>query len=220
MGDVTDKGMPAALVMASCRTVLRGVALAAGDELTPAEVLRRANELLVGDIPEAMFITCLYGVLDTGSGHFRFANAGHVPPLWSSASATKVVMAKGMPLGLMSGMEYEEAAVILAPGDLILLSSDGITEAHSPKREMFGFERLRQAFERLCHEPLESLVNDHRQFTGPDWEQEDDITLITLNRRRSEDFRAPGDGVPGEHGVGAGQRLLVSREPSGPSEAS
>lgn len=182
VGDVTDKGMPAALVMASCRTVMRGVALAAGDVLSPSEVLRRSNELLVGDIPEGMFITCLYGVLDARSGHFRFANAGQNPPVWCRDTETDFVMARGMPLGLLGGMEYEESEAWLSDGEALVLTSDGVTESHSENGEMFGFDRLRLALTGLPMNPIQRLLNVQRQFAGIDWEQEDDITLITLRR--------------------------------------
>lgn len=182
VGDVTDKGMPAALVMASCRTVMRGVALAVGDVLPPSEVLRRSNELLVGDIPEAMFITCLYGVLDAHSGHFRFANAGHNPPVLCRDIETDFVMARGMPLGLLGGMEYEESEAWIADGEALVFTSDGVTESHRGDGEMFGFERLRAALTGLPVDPIKRLLKVQRQFVGIDWEQEDDITFITLRR--------------------------------------
>lgn len=175
VGDVTDKGMPAALVMASCRTVLRGVALGTQD-LSPGEVLARANDLLVGDIPNGMFITCLYGVLNPVTGHFLFANAGHNPPLRASPAAVDLVMARGMPLGLMSEMVYDEAETSVRDGELILLSSDGITEAHNPDKEMFGFGRMKASAL-----SLDSLLAQHASFVAGR-EQEDDITLISLKR--------------------------------------
>lgn len=181
VGDVTDKGMPAALVMASCRTVLRGIAL--GDPgLAPGEVLRRANELLVGDIPSGMFITCLYGWLDTDTGSFRFSNAGHNPPVRKTLEGASEVRARGMPLGLLSGMEYEGAETVLEHGQSLVLTSDGITEARNGDRVMFGFDGVRDA---VASAPtggaLQTLLMSQQGFTGP-IEQEDDITLISLNR--------------------------------------
>jgi serine phosphatase RsbU (regulator of sigma subunit) len=181
VGDVTDKGMPAALVMASCRTVLRGIVL--GDRsLAPGEVLRRANELLVGDIPNGMFITCLYGQLETSSGKFRFSNAGHNLPLHKTEHGAREIRARGMPLGLLAGMEYEGAEVVIEEGQSAVLTSDGITEAHNADRVMFGFDRTRDI---VASAPsgggLQTLLLGQQSFVG-EVEQEDDITLIALNR--------------------------------------
>lgn len=181
VGDVTDKGMPAALVMASCRTVIRGIALS-GVALSPCEVLARSNELLVTDVPAGMFITCLYGVLDLKTGSFRFANAGHNPPQQRHQQGSRELFARGMPLGLMSGMIYEEMEAVLAPGDDLILSSDGITEARRPDGEMFGFDRLRQAIAAAEDDPLKAILAAQAGFVGSGWEQEDDITLMEISR--------------------------------------
>lgn len=181
VGDVTDKGMPAALVMASCRTVLRGIALGARD-LAPGEVLRRANELLVGDIPAGMFITCLYGILQPASGAFRFANAGHNPPVRRTEGVAAQVRARGMPLGLLNGMDYEEAATSLEPGDVLVFTSDGITEAHSPGGAMFGFKGLSDALSVPGSDVIPVLLRAQQAFSGPDREQEDDVTVIAVTR--------------------------------------
>ena len=181
VGDVTDKGMPAALVMASCRTLLRGIAL--GDRsLPPTEVLRRANELLVGDIPSGMFITCLYGRLDLATGVFRFANAGHNLPLHKTVEGAVEIRARGMPLGLLTEMDYEVAEVVLDIGQSLVLTSDGISEARDANRVMFGFTRMRDS---VASAPpgggLQTLLLAQRGFIG-EVEQEDDITAISLNR--------------------------------------
>ena len=131
IGDVTDKGVPAALVMAATRSVLRASAQRLVD---PAVVLERVNEHLCPDMPAKMFVTCLYGVLQPETGHFRFANAGHDLPYVKTAEGSVELRARGMPLGLMTGMSYEEKATVLAPGDTLLLHSDGIVEAHDPQR--------------------------------------------------------------------------------------
>jgi serine phosphatase RsbU (regulator of sigma subunit) len=181
VGDVTDKGMAAALVMASCRTVLRGIALGEPG-LPPGEVLRRANELLVGDIPSGMFITCLYGWLDTDTGRFLFSNAGHNPPLHKTLEGASEVRARGMPLGLMNGMEYESAETRLDQGHCLVLTSDGITEARNQERVMFGFDLMRETVAAApTGATLQTLLVTQQAYTGP-IEQEDDITLITLSR--------------------------------------
>ena len=141
VGDVTDKGVPAALVMAATRSVLRA---SAQRLVEPGETLERVNEHLCPDMPEKMFVTCLYGVLDPETGHFRFANAGHDLPYVKTAEGSEELRARGMPLGLMPGMPYEEKETVLQPGDSLLLHSDGVVEAHDPDGEMFGFPRLKQ----------------------------------------------------------------------------
>ncbi|MGI8998146.1 MAG: ATP-binding SpoIIE family protein phosphatase [Candidatus Limnocylindria bacterium] len=179
-GDVTDKGVPAAMVMAATRSLLR----AAGQRLLePSKVLERVNELLFPDIPARMFVTCLYGVLDPATGILRFANAGHNLPFVRTDAGVTELRATGMPLGLMPDMTYEETEVQLERGQQILLHSDGIAEAHAPDREMFGFPRLRGLMAADPGGPrmIERLLGEFERFTGADWEQEDDITLVSLH---------------------------------------
>src|ERR687897_1749362 len=140
VGDVTDKGVPAALVMSATRTLMRA---SAQRLIEPGEVLERLNEHLYPVMPAKMFVTCLYGVLDPETGHLRFANAGHDLPYVKTADGIVELRARGMPLGLMPGMRYEEKEAVLEPGDSVLLHSDGIVEAHDPERDMFGFPRLK-----------------------------------------------------------------------------
>src|ERR671914_2223901 len=181
IGDVTDKGVPAALVMAATRSVLRASAQRLVD---PGEVLERVNEHLCPDMPEKMFVTCLYGVLEPESGRFRFANAGHDLPYVKRSEGSEELRARGMPLGLMPGMPYEEKEMVLAPGDSLLLHSDGIVEAHDPAGEMFGFPRLKQAVAQYPGggELIDRVLGDLQAHTGPEAEQEDDITMVTLQR--------------------------------------
>ncbi len=173
IGDVTDKGVPAALVMAATRSVLRASAQRLVD---PVEVLARVNEHLCPDMPPKMFVTCLYGVLEPATGRLRFANAGHDVPYVKTAEGTIELRARGMPLGLMPGMHYEEKEAQLAPGDSVLLHSDGIVEAHAPDGDMFGFPRLKDAVARYPGggELIDRVLADIHAFTGPDAEQEDD----------------------------------------------
>ncbi len=188
VGDVTDKGVPAALVMAATRSVLRASAQRLVD---PREVLERVNEHLCPDMPAKMFVTCLYGVLEPDTGRFRFANAGHDLPYVKTSGGSVELRARGMPLGLMPGMAYEESETILAPGDSLLLHSDGIVEAHDPDGQMFGFPRLKDAVARYPGGGalIELVLKDLRAHTGPEAEQEDDITMLTLARAASS---APG----------------------------
>ncbi|MFM8319624.1 MAG: PP2C family protein-serine/threonine phosphatase, partial [Chloroflexota bacterium] len=138
VADVTDKGVPAALVMATARSLLRS---AAERSTSPGEVLQHANELLCPDMPPKMFVTCLYLVLDPAGGELVFANAGHNLPICWTAGGVRELRATGMPLGLLPGMRYEETSARLAPGELLLLYSDGLVEAHNPAGEMYGFPR-------------------------------------------------------------------------------
>ena len=185
VGDVTDKGVPAALVMATTRTMLRA---AAQRLLSPGEVLRRVNDVLVQDIPPNMFVTCLYAILDPESGRVVYANAGHDLPYRRRAGhggAAEELRARGMPLGLMPGMGYEEKVMVLERGEGILFYSDGLVEAHDPHREMFGFPRLQGlvgAHRSGGSSLISFLLAELARFTGEGWEQEDDITLVTLDR--------------------------------------
>src|SRR6266705_4493959 len=181
IGDVADKGVPAAMVMASTRSMLR-----AATQVTdsPGEVLARVNDLLYADIPPKMFVTCFYAVLDPGSGKLRYANAGHDLPYQRDAGKVCELRATGMPLGLMPGMSYEEQEVIVALDESILFYSDGLVEAHNPEREMFGFPRLKALLEEHTDGAtlIDFLLGELRSFTGDGWEQEDDMTMLTLQR--------------------------------------
>ena len=181
VGDVTDKGVPAALVMSATRSLLRA---SAQRLIEPGEVLERVNEQLCPDMPEKMFVTCLYGVLNPASGHLRFANAGHDLPYVRTADGVIELRARGMPLGLMQGSRYEEKEATLAPGYGVLLHSDGIAEAHNADREMFGFPRLKQTMADgpRGHALVDHVLSELEAFTGPGAEQEDDITMVTLER--------------------------------------
>jgi PAS domain S-box-containing protein len=183
VGDVSGKGVPAAIVMAITRTMLR----AAYRLGSPGEILEQANNILYPEIPPNMFVTCLVALLDIRTGRLHYANAGHDLPYLRHADGVSELRATGMPLGLMPNMSYEQKEVTLKPGESILLYSDGLVEAHGPQREMFGFPRMRGFVE--AHPGgaalIDSLLTELESFTGEDWEQEDDITLLTLQRFRS-----------------------------------
>jgi serine phosphatase RsbU (regulator of sigma subunit) len=181
MGDATGKGVPAALVMSTTCGMLRAVTQAS--DYSPGEVLQRVNEALATRIPANMFVTCFYGVLDPQSGRLSYANAGHdLPYVRLRGGDAEELRARGMPLGLMPGMGYEEKEIVLEAGDSTLFYSDGLVEAHNPEGEMFGFPRLQALVaEHAEGEPLvDFLMEELYSFTGERWEQEDDITLLTL----------------------------------------
>src|ERR671921_1074613 len=183
VGDATGKGMPAALLMSTTRGMLRAVVQTLE---SPGEVLARVNEALVAEIPPSTFVTCFYGILEPKSGRFRYANAGHNLPCRRHDGQAEELRARGMPLGLMPGMSYEEKEAVLEAGESALFYSDGLVEAHDPEGEMFGFPRLRRMVAEHAAEDgslVDFLMDELRSFTGGDgWEQEDDITLVTLRR--------------------------------------
>jgi predicted ester cyclase len=185
VGDATGKGMPAALVMSTTRGMLRAVVQSLE---SPGEVLARVNEALVADIPPSTFVTCLYAILDPKSGSLKYANVGHdLPYLRRGSGDAEELRARGMPLGLMPSMNYEEKEIVIDSGEGVLFYSDGLVESHDARREMFGFPRLRA----LVAEHGEAgslgnfLLEELYSFVGEGWEQEDDITLLTLRRSTS-----------------------------------
>jgi predicted ester cyclase len=182
VGDATGKGVPAALVMASARSMLRAVAQVSE---SPGDVLRRVNDSLVADIPPNMFVTCFYAILEPESANLRYANAGHdLPYLHRLSGEAEELRARGMPLGLMPGMSYEEKQTVLDAGEAALFYSDGLVEAHDPKGYMFGFPNLKALVAKHSEEGSlgELLLEELYSFVGEGWEQEDDITLLTLRR--------------------------------------
>jgi serine phosphatase RsbU (regulator of sigma subunit) len=187
VGDATGKGVPAALVMSTTCGMLQVTAQALGSS-SPGEVLEQVNETLLARIPQNMFVTCFYAILDPKSGTLRYANAGHDLPYLHRNGNAEQLKARGMPLGLMPQMGYEEKETILEAGEVTLLYSDGLVEAHDPQGEMFGFPRLGELVAE--HAAEEGSLGDFLlralyTFVGESWEQEDDITLLTLKRSAS-----------------------------------
>jgi serine phosphatase RsbU (regulator of sigma subunit)/predicted ester cyclase len=183
VGDATGKGVPAALVMSTTCGMLQLAARASGSS-SPSEVLVQVNEALFARIPQNMFVTCFYAILDPKSGRLIYANAGHDLPYVRRDGDAEELRARGMPLGLMPEMGYEEREMVLEASESTLFYSDGLVEAHNPKGEMFGFPRLRALVtEHGKHGSLEEvLLEELYSFVGESWEQEDDITLLTLRR--------------------------------------
>jgi serine phosphatase RsbU (regulator of sigma subunit)/anti-sigma regulatory factor (Ser/Thr protein kinase) len=209
VGDVTDKGVPAALVMATTHSLIRAEAPRL---ISPSRVLERVNDLLTPDMPPKMFVTCLYAVLEPSTGRIQFANAGHNLPFVRTEGSVVEFRATGMPLGLMPSMKYEEKEATIENGESMLLHSDGLAEAHNPDAEMFGFPRVTKIMgDQPADEKLiENLLDELDRFTGPGWVQEDDITLVTFQRGSSErgsntiaEFQVPSN--PGN------ERLVMDR---------
>jgi sigma-B regulation protein RsbU (phosphoserine phosphatase) len=183
MADVSGKGVPAALFMAVTRTLVRNLALSG---LTLTETLDRANKTLIEDNDECLFVTLFLGHYDTRTGRLTFANAGHNPPYRVDGGGTvyRFPLAGGMPLGFERSATFEEDAVMLDHGDLIVLYTDGVTEACSPSGEMFSDHRFEALLAKHAGEPVEKIcrivdaeVDAYRAHEG-----QDDITLLALRR--------------------------------------
>jgi serine phosphatase RsbU (regulator of sigma subunit)/predicted ester cyclase len=185
VGDATGKGVPAALVMSTTCGMLQLAAQAL--DSSPGEVLAQVNETLLARIPQNMFVTCFYAILDPRSGRLIYANAGHDLPYLHRNGDAEELKARGMPLGLMPAMGYEEKEIVLEGGEVTLLYSDGLVEAHDPRRQMFGFPRLQALVAKHGEVGAlgDLLMEELYSFVGESWEQEDDITLLTLRRSAS-----------------------------------
>ena len=186
VGDATGKGVPAALVMATTCGMLQ-LAAQALDSFSPSEVLERVNEALLARIPPNMFVTCVYAVVEPKSGSLSYANAGHTLPCCKRHNEDQAdeLRARGMPLGLMPGMPYEEKETTLVPGDVVFFCTDGLVAAHDPRGEMFGSPRLRDVLSERSEGGRglsAALMEELERFTGEGWQQEDDITLLALKR--------------------------------------
>ncbi len=180
LGDVSGKGMPAALLMASTRSMLRQQARAGA---SAAEVLTRLNDVLCEDFPPGNFVTMVYGVLDARAGTLTLSNAGHPSPLVASKSNGGFVeIPDGLPLGIQSA-RFGEQVIPLSPGDSALLYSDGIIEAANAHDEEFGMERLQQAVEARGDAP-DSVIAAAQEFASPNPLTDDATVLLIAGRPR------------------------------------
>lgn len=184
IADVADKGIPAALFMALTRTLVRAAVI---DTESPAEALRRVNNLLIPDTEQGMFVTAVYGVLSLETGEFTYANAGHNPPFWLQKKTGEItrLTRTGMALGVLEGTEIEQRDIQLATGDTLLLYTDGFTEAFSPNGDLFGEERLKAALSTSKEESvqkmldaIESKLNEFMSTLPP----ADDLTMLAVRR--------------------------------------
>lgn len=182
VGDVSGKGVPAALFMAVARTLLRGTAQ---HKASPAECMAYLNKALAEQNESGMFLTMFYAVLNTRTGEIEFSNAGHNPPYIFSPGGTvrPLKSASSTMLGLFSQMPYTQATEQLAAGESILVYTDGVTEAQDPAGKFFEDERLISYLQAHATEPVEQLVNGlHAQLKifAADAPQADDITALAL----------------------------------------
>jgi serine phosphatase RsbU (regulator of sigma subunit)/anti-sigma regulatory factor (Ser/Thr protein kinase) len=221
VADVTDKGIPAAMVMATSRSLLRETAERL---IEPGKVLAYANDVLHSEIPPKMFVTCLYLVLNPESGEILFSNAGHNPPYLHSQGRVSELIATGMPLGLMPAMDYEQHQAAIKPGETLMLSSDGLVEAHNPDYDMFGFPRVQELVRnyRGGEGLIAHLMQNLGAFVGETYEQEDDITILTIERLEILDSAVDTNYVEIEDSDGA--RVLgefaIASEPGSERRAS
>jgi serine phosphatase RsbU (regulator of sigma subunit)/putative methionine-R-sulfoxide reductase with GAF domain len=184
IADVSDKGMPAALFMALTRTLVRAAVL---ETDSPAEALRRVNDLLVPDTKQGMFVTAVYAVLDMHKGELTYVNAGHNPPIWvRSDGSLESLTRTGVALGAAEGMRYEQRVIPLTPGDSVLFYTDGLTEAYNAEGEFYGETRLQEALKAnhcsSAHELIDIVEKSLLEFVQ-DMPPADDLTLLVLRRR-------------------------------------
>ena len=191
IADVSGHNVGAALLMAEVRTFIQAEAKSLRN---PSEILCTLNEFLYDDLTRAeLFITMFYLTYDAGMGELSFANAGHNPPMvWRSGTQScEWLDAEGLILGVKRNIVFEKKQVQLRPGDILLLYTDGITEATNPDNEMFGEDRLcslLKAYHTLpSHQIIDTLFKKVRSFAG-DQALADDISLVVmkLEKQRSE----------------------------------
>jgi serine phosphatase RsbU (regulator of sigma subunit) len=181
IGDVTDKGVPAALLMAVTRSMVR---TAARLEPSPGTLLAHVNEILCMQIPLNRFATCQVAFLNPRTGEIELANAGHPLPLIAHQGNALEIRATGLALGIFPGMEYEVITAQLEPGDTLLFYSDGLSEARDPQGNLLQSSGAKRLLLQGINQDLRLipyLLDELGKFRGKD-ETEDDITLITLKR--------------------------------------
>jgi serine phosphatase RsbU (regulator of sigma subunit) len=186
IADVADKGVPSALYMALTRTVIRTTAFTGR---SPASTLMRANALILNDSRSDLFLSAFYAKLDTDTGRLIYCNAGHNPPLWLRVDGGEFVelSTQGIILGAFEGIELDERRVDVAHGDLLVLYTDGVTEAVTQDEQEFGVERLREMIaahaQGSAQDVLQAIVDAVNAFED-DAPPSDDLTLVVVRRGR------------------------------------
>ncbi len=181
IGDVSGKGVPAAIFMAVSRTLIRATGLKG---VPASECIRYVNNLLCNESVSSMFVTVFYGILNTVTGVVEYVNAGHNPPyLLTGAGIRKVEMTGGMVLGVMEEIDFQSRKIELKPGDRFFLFTDGVTEAFDGALNAYGEPRLEDFLAGHLRSPIENLVRDTladvNEFAG-EAPQSDDITLLAF----------------------------------------
>jgi sigma-B regulation protein RsbU (phosphoserine phosphatase) len=182
IGDVSGKGMPAALYMAMTRTLLRAGAL---NGTNPADTIRHVNDILCEENRSNMFVTACYGELDLVSGQFEYCNAGHNLPcvVEADGSTSELPAIGGMVLGVRRDLQFDSATRELNPGDAIVMYTDGVTEAMDANRQLFGEDRLMALLRERAAEPLGDIVTGLYNTIGAfaaGTRQHDDITVLAM----------------------------------------
>ena len=184
IADVSDKGVPAALFMMSSRTLLKGAAIGSSG---PGAVLREVNDLLHQDNEASMFVTVLYAVYEPATGELTYASGGHDAPLvvHADGSSTSPPLTGGIALGVLPDFPFGESSVTLSPGDIVVLYTDGVTEAMDGAGEQFGLDRLREVFAEAppkdSQEANRAVFDAVHSFAG-EVPLSDDVTCVTLHR--------------------------------------
>jgi len=183
IADVADKGIPAALFMALCRTLMRVSALTGR---APAKALERANQLILSDARSDLFVTIFYAVIDPETGHMVYSSGGHNPPLLvRTAGQVENLCCPGIALGILDEIQLDEKETHLNPGDMLVLYTDGVTEAVNAQEEEFGLERLAGIAVASRNEPASEILahvdTAVTTFTAgqPPF---DDVTLVVTRR--------------------------------------
>jgi sigma-B regulation protein RsbU (phosphoserine phosphatase) len=182
IGDVSGKGVPAALFMAISKALLKTEALSG---LSPDAILYQVNKILIPDNPSCMFVTIFCVLLDIETGEIEFSNAGHNPPLicTDSAGFEYLKIPGGFVVGVMENAEFESKKLILKPNDTIFLYTDGVTEAMNEQHKLFSEERLKDCLMKLKDKDITSIVNGTREQVKSYVQealQSDDITMLAL----------------------------------------
>ena len=187
IGDVSDKGVPAALFMAMARTAFKMSAIASPESI--GLTMARVNQFLCESNPQQMFVTALAGILDLRTGQVEYADAGHEPPfiVQPSGAVRMVDKVGGIVLGFIPGQEFTSGTMQLNPGDTLVLYTDGVTEAMNVDHELFGAEAIEKTLSQTG-QPADSeaiinaLLEDVRVFVG-EAQQHDDITMLVIQYR-------------------------------------
>lgn len=198
IADVSDKGIAAAMFMALSRTILRTMTIG---KPTPRETVERANDVILADARSEMFVTVFHGVLDPRTHRFTYVNAGHNPPLFYRAAQRELITLKGhgIALGVIPNIALEEYSIEFAPGDLMLMYTDGVTDAINAAEEEFGAERLADLVAAHAHLSPDALIAEIARAVS-DYAGEgvhfDDLTMVALKRVEETKQKTQGEEEP------------------------
>jgi len=182
VADVADKGVPAAMFMALTRTLVHAAVI---ETPSPAEALRRVNDLLLPDTKQGMFVTAVYAVLNQQTGELTYANAGHNPPLWARKDSLERLTRTGVALGASETSNFSERTIHIQPGESVLFYTDGLTEAFNIEGDMFGEERLLRAVgwnESLSADDILKTVETALDDFAGNAPPSDDLTMLAVRR--------------------------------------